>query len=513
MSGNKWRVSGALSLATILAAGSASAESVTADRIDKLQAQIEALQRELQSMKKKVDTAEKKKADTAEKAYAASTPVVAKAPVAAPPSAIVKMSEGNRPSICTPDGRNCIALTSRLHLDVGGYSYHPDTLATVPQHLDSGFNARRARIGVLGTFMSDWNYALIYDFGGSSDGFGGTAVGSLPGGGTSGIENAYLSYTGIKGLAIEGGYMDVPYTLEEATSSNDIMFLERSSAQTIAASIAAGDFRSVFGARWYNDWLWTGGYVTGPTSGAIHSGSSITPAGMTEQYGAVGRVALQLINDKAYSLHIGGNVEVLAKPPLNRVTNTQTLTLSDRAELRIDPTAVLSTGPIANVSSAQVFGAEAAGSYGPLFFQGEYFLYEVDRTFLTNLPTLHFQGGYASASWAITGESRPYNTGSGAYTSIVPADPFSITGGGRGAWEIAARYSYVNLNDRLGFADGIAGGKQTIYTAGLNWYPNRNVRFMVNYLHTIIDKQISAVNPGDAGATIDAVAMRTQVAF
>jgi phosphate-selective porin OprO/OprP len=145
MSRNKWRVSGALGLATILTTGSASAESVTAERIDKLQAQIEALQRELQSMKKKVDTAEKKKVDTAEKAYAASVPVVAKAPAAAPPSAIVKMSEGNRPSICTPDGRNCIALTSRLHLDVGGYSYHPDTLATVPQHLDSGVNARRAR--------------------------------------------------------------------------------------------------------------------------------------------------------------------------------------------------------------------------------------------------------------------------------------------------------------------------------------------------------------------------------
>src|SRR5262245_3595006 len=59
--------------------------------------------------------------------------------------------------------------------------------------------------GLLGKFFEDWNYALIYDFGGSSDGFGGTAavgpapgtpVGFLPGGATSGIENAYLSYTG-----------------------------------------------------------------------------------------------------------------------------------------------------------------------------------------------------------------------------------------------------------------------------------------------------------------------------
>ena len=36
----------------------------------------------------------------------------------------------------------------------------------------------------------------------------------------SGIENAYLSYTGFKPfggkLAIEGGVMDLPYTLDEA---------------------------------------------------------------------------------------------------------------------------------------------------------------------------------------------------------------------------------------------------------------------------------------------------------
>lgn len=126
----------------------------------------------------------------------------------------------NRPTICTADQQNCVAITSRLHFDVGGYDYHPNTGATVPQRLDDGFNARRARIGVLGKFWGDWNYALIYDFAGSSDGFastasvGGASVGFLPGGGLTGIENAYLSYTGIKPfggtLAIEGGYMDIP---------------------------------------------------------------------------------------------------------------------------------------------------------------------------------------------------------------------------------------------------------------------------------------------------------------
>jgi phosphate-selective porin OprO/OprP len=47
----------------------------------------------------------------------------------------------------------------------------------------------------------------------------------------------------------------------------------------------------------------------------------------------------------------------------------------------------------------------------------------------------------------------------------------------------------------------------------LNWYVSRNVRFMLDYLHGDITKQLSPTNFTDVGAKFDAVAMRTQVAF
>jgi phosphate-selective porin OprO/OprP len=530
MSKAKLTTAAAVGLIGALVASQAQAQSANAD------AEIALLKQQLKLMEQKLDKLQKQTtANTAAAANAnakadAKTVNVANANAAypvkgaiAPPDAVVHMTN-NRPTICTTDEQNCVSITSRIHFDAGGYDYHPNSGATVPQKLDDGVNARRARIGILGKFFGDWNYALVYDFGGSSDGFGGTGsaggvpVGFLPGGGTSGIENAYLSYTGFKPfggkLAIEGGIMDLPYTLDEATSSNDMVFMERASSGIIAQNIAAGDFRSTFGARWYTDQFWAGGYVTGPTTGAIHSASSVNPQGTTEQVGAIARVAGQLVSGNDYSFHLGGDAEWLIRAPRNEITGAQTLTLSDRPELRLDPTSIISTGALAGVSGAQVYSVEAAGTYGPLFVQGEYFWFNVDRR---NNPipmsSVKFDGGYLQASYVLTGEGRKYNPGSASYGGIVPANPFSLTGGGWGAWEIGGRVSTVDLNDQLATANGVAGGRQTVYTAALNWYINRNIRFMFDFLHGDITKQASSTSTVDTGAKFNAFAMRTQVAF
>ena len=195
------------------------------------------------------------------------------------------------------------------------------------------------------------------------------------------------------------------------------------------------------------------------------------------------------------------------------VTGAQTLTLSDRPELRIDPTTLLTTGALAGVSGAQVYSGEAAATLGPLYLQGEYFWYNIDRNALPGLTSVKFQGGYTEAGYVLTGESRNYNPGSASYGGIVPANPFSLTGGGWGAWEIAGRFSTVDLNDQLATANGVAGGRQNIYTIALNWYVNRNVRFMFDYLHGNVSKLMSPTSTTDAGSKFDAFAMRTQIAF
>ncbi|MET4482113.1 OprO/OprP family phosphate-selective porin [Bradyrhizobium sp. F1.13.3] len=523
----------ALGLAGALAASQAHAQSASSDQeIALLKQQLRVLEQKLDKLQKQTAAntvaAASAKAEARLEARSEAKVAVANAsaaiPVKGPAAAagVVVTMPNNRPTICTADEANCIAITGRVHWDVGGYDYRPNTAATVPQRLDSGENLRRARIGLAGKFFNDWNFALVYDFGGTSAGFGGAAPGSLPGGGVSGVENAFLSYTGLKPfggrMAIEAGIMDLPYTLDEATSSNDILFMERASSGVIATNIAAGDFRSAVGTRWYNDQLWVGGYVTGPAAGAIHSASSVAPAGTSEQYGAVARIAGNPINGKDYSVHLGADAQWLIQPPRNLIANTQTVTLSDRPELRLDPTTLVSTGAMANVSGAQVYSIEAAATYGPLILQGEYFWYNVDRTANTGLPpfgapSLKFQGGYAQAGYVLTGESHAYNPASAAYGGVKPAHPFSLEGGGWGAWEVAGRFSTIDLNDQLATANGIAGGRQTVYTLALNWYVNGNVRFMLDYLHGNVSKQASPLSTADVGSKFDAVAMRTQFAF
>ena len=55
---------------------------------------------------------------------------------------------------------------------------------------------------------------------------------------------------------------------------------------------------------------------------------------------------------------------------------------------------------------------------------------------------------------------------------------------GLGAWELAARFSNINLNDDpflASAAGGVSGGNQTVWTLGVNWYPTDIIRFALNY--------------------------------
>jgi len=65
----------------------------------------------------------------------------------------------------------------------------------------------------------------------------------------------------------------------------------------------------------------------------------------------------------------------------------------------------------------------------------------------------------------------------------------------------------MNLDYLPGLAGGVAGGKQTVWSAGLNWYPNQTIRFLLDY------DNIKVSHGNAPGISADAIGLRSQIAF
>jgi len=137
------------------------------------------------------------------------------------------------------------------------------------------------------------------------------------------------------------------------------------------------------------------------------------------------------------------------------------------------------TGDIA-IQDANHFCGEAAWVQGPFSLESEFYTALVNRE--DDLSNLSFFGFYSQCCLILTGESRgaQYVTGYGAFDGpLRPNHNLDFEEGTWGAWELAARYSYLHLND-----DDIRGGILGDLTVGVNWQFNPNIRWMLNYIHS-----------------------------
>jgi len=112
-----------------------------------------------------------------------------------------------------------------------------------------------------------------------------------------------------------------------------------------------------------------------------------------------------------------------------------------------------------------------------------------------------------AASYVITGEAA-------SYRGVVPVKPFRGSEGGRGAWEVAARYHELSVDDEI-FDEGFASRTQSAenaraWTVGVNWYMNPFVKLSLNFDQTFFE---DGGSDGGDRPTESAVLSRFQVAF
>ncbi len=368
--------------------------------------------------------------------------------------------------IASDDGKFETTLGGRIQVDAAWYDED-----NVDLNGENGTEFRRARIFVKGKMYDVWNYKAQYDFAGN---------------GTD-MKDAYIGYTGFDFGKIKVGQFKQPFSLEELTSSKYITFMERSLPNAFATGRRIG-----LGAYNANKtWTWAAS-VYGREEGDDTDGD--------EGYGAGARVTWSPWNEKTKVLHLGG--ALAWEDP-----NDNDLRFRARPESHQTSTRLVDTNDIPEPDDFYKWGLEAATVLGPFSLQGEY-MSVAAQTDAPGIDDPDFTGWYAYGSWFVTGESRKYKKG--AFGRVSPTNP--VGKGGWGAWELAARYSSIDLDD-----GDTQGGEEDNITIGVNWYATKYVRFMANYVMVDADPvtQESGLNiaAGEDEDEPDIFQLRAQIDF
>ena len=157
---------------------------------------------------------------------------------------------------------------------------------------------------------------------------------------------------------------------------------------------------------------------------------------------------------------------------------------------------VVDTGELAG--SARVLGVEAAWQSGPRILQVEALFSRVDAD---TLEDSSFYGLYVQGRWALSGELRRYDASESVFGRLVPERPFAPRQGHWGAFELAARLSWLDLSN-----GGVQGGEMLSFTVGPAWTLSRSVRVLAGY---VVARIRDRPDPG----TLHIVQARLELAF
>jgi phosphate-selective porin OprO and OprP len=423
------------------------------------------------------------------------------------------------------DGKNSIKLGGLVQYDYRSFSQGANDVRNRSDaragSLDAvtGFHdandtwlARRLRPNIQGTLFGKYDYRFQEEFAG----------------GSASVVDAYIDARFDPAFKVRIGKYKPFVGLERSQGGADIKFIERSYvSNNILPNRDQGI--SVHGDV-LGDKL---NYALGFNNGVVDGGNASTASAFNDNKEVTARLFATPFKDDINALSgLGFGIattytDSTAEKNLNftdttaadgtrnglpsYVTNSQNTffryspaAVADGKRLRIAPQAYYYNGPFgllaeyARVSqdvSLASGGSVAAGGAGTTALSTA----QTTRLNGSN-KTLNNDAWQIAATYLITGEDS-------SFKSIKPKHDFDLDKGGWGAWELALRYSELNVdsdtftnasgvlakqtsadtNAAIGdsFADPTFSAKKAqTWTAGVNWYLNSNAKIVLNYEQT-----------------------------
>ena len=418
-----------------------------------LRAQIEALQARLDTQQVTVANAETNSTEAFSKGEAVSKATGGTA-----------IAWKGAPEFRSEDGWS-FKPRGRLQYDFG---YVDAPGAIVNDGLGFSNELRRVRLGAEGSIPGGFGYRFELEFAG----------------GDAQLWDGYITYkTG--GLTLTAGQHNNFQSLDELTSSNDTVLVER------AAFTDAFGFERRLG--------FSGQYNSGPVllqAGIFTDNTADLEDDGNDSVGLDGRFVFAPKLGST-QLHLAGSAHWR-----DLGDTISTARYRQRPHIHSADIRFVDTGTIANADSETSYGLEALAIAGRFHVGGEAHWLELSRT---ASPNPGFFGGYTEVGYFLTDNSYGYRGG----VRRAPKLSNPVGKGGIGAIALSLRYDYLNLNDA---AAGVIGGTQNGIIAGLSWWPADNLRFLLNYAHLEYD-DAAIPAAGDRNYSVDSIGGRLQVSF
>ena len=344
------------------------------------------------------------------------------------------------------------------------------------------FLLRRARPIFSGTVYRDFDFYLMPDFGGTS----------------VQIFDAWVNYKYAPWLQLRSGKMKTPVGLEELQSDNYTWFNERPFPNSIMPNRDIG-FQ-----------LW-GDVMGGKLSYAAGVFNGIGDARNTANFDFedhrefAGRVFVMPFKGTSvkplqnFGFGLGGSwgntfSNATGLPATTGGTLGGFVTDGQQQFFAYNPT----TGTV--VANGDHWRLSPQGSYywGPLGVFGEYVIENQGVTKGAASANLQNTAWQVAAGWVLTGEDA-------TYAGVTPKNPFDLRNGHWGAFQLVARYSELDVDNKAFpvFSNPLTSATAAqSWSVGMNWYLNKDIRVNGSFSRTTF------IGGGGAGTTAPAIVTR-----